>query len=48
MFEWSASWLVYQLMGLVPATHLAAALQFFIMDLSKIFFILVGWGFNLL
>ncbi len=41
MFEWSASWLVYQLMGLVPATHLAAALQFFIMDLSKIFFMLV-------
>ena len=41
MFEWTASWLVYQLMGLNPATHFAAALQFFIMDLSKIFFMLV-------
>ncbi len=41
MFEWTANWLVYQLMGLNPATHFAAALQFFIMDLSKIFFMLV-------
>ena len=41
MFEAFADLLVYQGLGLEPTTHLAAALQFFVMDVTKIFFLLV-------
>ena len=41
MFEGLADLVVYQGLGLGPATHLAAALHFFVMDVTKIFFMLV-------
>ncbi len=40
MFEQFASLLVYQWLGLDPASHLGAALHFFVMDTTKIFFLL--------
>lgn len=40
MFEKIANWLVYQLFGLPMGTHLADSLQFFVMDITKIFFML--------
>ncbi len=40
MFEQFASLLVYQWLGLNPASHLGAALHFFVMDTTKIFFLL--------
>ncbi len=41
MFDTLASWLVYRLLGLDPATSPGAALHFFIMDVSKIFVLLM-------
>jgi uncharacterized membrane protein YraQ (UPF0718 family) len=41
MFDSLATLLVYQLAGLDPATPLAAALHFFVMDLTKIFSLLI-------
>lgn len=41
MFEALADLLVYKLFGLTPATHHGAALHFFVMDVAKIFFLLV-------
>ena len=41
MFAAFADWLVYQLMGLTPDSALGSALQFFVMDVSKIFVLLV-------
>ena len=41
MFEQFANLIVYQWLGLSPDSHPGAALQFFIMDISKIFFMLV-------
>lgn len=49
MFEKGADWLVYQVLGIDPTLPAAQALHFFIMDLSKIFFLLItvmyimGW-----
>ena len=40
MFETLGNWVAYQLLGLDPATHLGAAVQFFVMDVSKIFVLL--------
>jgi len=40
MFEAFASLLVYQWLGLDPANHSGAALHFFVMDTTKIFFLL--------
>ncbi len=41
MFDMLATKLVYELLGLDPATHTGAALHFFVMDISKIFVMLV-------
>ncbi len=40
MFEALGNWVAYHLLGLDPATHLGAAVQFFVMDVSKIFVLL--------
>jgi len=42
MFEQFSNLLVYQLLGLDPATRLGAAVQFFVMDSAKIFLLLVA------
>ncbi|MEJ2693768.1 MAG: permease [Candidatus Thiodiazotropha sp.] len=41
MFDAFATWLVYRLFCLDPATPLGAALHFFVMDVAKIFILLV-------
>lgn len=41
MFESFADLLAYRVMGLDPATHIGAAVQFFVMDVTKIFALLV-------
>lgn len=41
MFNALANTLVYDVMGLSPESHLGAALQFFVMDVAKIFVLLV-------
>ncbi|MCA1908461.1 MAG: permease [Magnetospirillum sp.] len=41
VFTWFADWLVYGLLGLAPATPLSGALQFFVEDVGKIFFLLI-------
>ena len=41
MFESFANLVVYQALGLDPASHLGAALHFFVMDVAKIFALLV-------
>lgn len=41
MFEAVANGLVYSLLGFQPNSHLGSALQFFVMDVFKIFFLLV-------
>jgi uncharacterized protein len=41
MFELLADALVYRLLGIDPASHSGAALHFFVMDVTKIFFMLV-------
>lgn len=41
MFESLANLIVYQWMGLSPDSHLGAAVQFFVMDTTKIFALLV-------
>jgi uncharacterized membrane protein YraQ (UPF0718 family) len=41
MFESLANLLIYQAIGLDPASHSGAALHFFVMDVTKIFFMLV-------
>ena len=41
MFEALADLLVYRGIGLDPASHTAAALHFFVMDVTKIFVMLV-------
>lgn len=41
MFELFADWLVFQIMGIAPQTHLGESVHFFIMDITKIFFMLV-------
>lgn len=41
MFETFANLLVYQLMGLPPESHFGAALHFFVMDVAKIFVLLI-------
>jgi len=41
MFAQLANLIVYHWLGLSPDSHAGAALQFFIMDISKIFFLLV-------
>ncbi len=41
MFESLADLLIYRLFGLDPASHSGAALHFFVMDVTKIFFMLV-------
>ncbi len=40
MFEAFASLLIYQILGVDPASHTGAALHFFVMDTTKIFFLL--------
>jgi len=42
MFEWLGNNVAYKLIGLAPASHSGQALQFFVMDISKIFVLLVG------
>jgi uncharacterized membrane protein YraQ (UPF0718 family) len=48
-FQWFADWFVYGLLGLSAETRFGAALNFFVMDIPKIFFLLVvviyimGW-----
>jgi uncharacterized membrane protein YraQ (UPF0718 family) len=41
LFEWFANQVVYQAMGFSPDSHLGAAIHFFVMDLAKIFALLV-------
>jgi uncharacterized membrane protein YraQ (UPF0718 family) len=41
LFEWFANQVVYQALGLSPDSHLGAAIHFFVMDLVKIFALLV-------
>jgi len=41
MFDAFASLLVYQWLSLSPMSHFGAALHFFVMDISKIFFMLI-------
>ncbi|WP_296695897.1 permease [Thiocapsa sp. UBA6158] len=41
MFDTLGDLLVYRLLGIDPASHLGAALHFFVMDTTKIFFMLV-------
>jgi uncharacterized protein len=48
-FQWFADWFVYGILGLSADTRFGAALNFFVMDVPKIFFLLVmviyimGW-----
>lgn len=42
LFDALANLLVYQLLGLDPASHVGAALHFFVMDVAKIFTLLVA------
>jgi uncharacterized protein len=48
-FQWFANWFVYGLLGLSAETRFGAALNFFVMDVPKIFFLLIvviyimGW-----
>jgi uncharacterized protein len=48
-FQWFADWFVHGLLGLSAETRFGAALNFFVMDIPKIFFLLVvviyvmGW-----
>jgi uncharacterized protein len=48
-FQWFADWFVYGVLGLSADTRFGAALNFFVMDVPKIFFLLVvviyimGW-----
>jgi uncharacterized protein len=48
-FQWFADWFVYGVLGLSAETRFGAALNFFVMDVPKIFFLLVvviyimGW-----
>ena len=41
MFETFASLIVYRMLGLDPASHPGAAVHFFVMDVAKIFVLLV-------
>jgi uncharacterized membrane protein YraQ (UPF0718 family) len=41
LFEWFANQVVYQAMGFSADSHLGAAIHFFVMDVVKIFFLLV-------
>lgn len=41
MFQALGDWVAYTLLGLSPESHLGQAVQFFIMDTAKIFFLLV-------
>ncbi len=41
MFDSLATWLVYDLAGLTPDSHTGAALHFFVMDVTKLFVMLV-------
>lgn len=41
MFHASADFLVYQLLGLSPTSAVGSSLHFFVMDISKIFFMLI-------
>ncbi|NCC29531.1 MAG: permease, partial [Gammaproteobacteria bacterium] len=41
MFDTLGDLVVYRLLGIDPASHLGAALHFFVMDTAKIFFMLV-------
>lgn len=41
MFETLANWLIYQVLGFTANTHLSDSLQFFVMDVTKIFFMLI-------
>lgn len=41
MFQALGDWVAYSLLGLDPASHLGQAVQFFVMDTAKIFFLLV-------
>lgn len=41
MFEKLANMLIYQLLGLDPASHVGAAMHFFVMDVTKIFVMLL-------
>jgi len=41
MFEWLGNALAFHLLGLPPASHTGQAVQFFFMDISKIFVLLV-------
>lgn len=41
LFTQFADWLVYGVLGLAPATPLSGALQFFVEDVGKIFFLLI-------
>ncbi len=41
MFQALGDWFAYSLLGLDPASHLGQAVQFFVMDTAKIFFLLV-------
>ena len=49
MFDIFANWLVFHFFGLVPDTKLGASIHFFVMDITKIFFMLItiiyimGW-----
>lgn len=42
MFDALANLIVYQLLGIGPDTHLGAALHFFVMDVAKIFVLLIA------
>lgn len=42
MFDAFANLIVYQLLGLTPESHLGAAVHFFVMDVAKIFVLLVA------
>jgi hypothetical protein len=42
MFDWFASWLVYQVFGLQTGTRVAESAHFFVQDITKIFFMLVA------
>ncbi len=41
MFEYLANLLVFQILGLVPESNLGESVHFFVMDITKIFFMLV-------
>ena len=40
MFEYFASWLVFQILGLSADSRLGESVHFFVMDITKIFFML--------